>query len=384
MIVICEECGRKYRVDPAKIKGERAKVRCSACKHVFVVTRSEAVEERSEPSSPPASEPVKSTPEAAQPDTTQESLEGTLKGESLPITIEKKRRMGLRVKMFLLFMVVPIALMIGAAVFYMRQLNNLSTLVTDESSRIASQLAERIIRGKAKSVAAQVQLFLLAHPHLKKEEFNKSESFKKIAVQKVGRTGYTALYELPDKEGVWRTWAHVNPKIIGIDMSLLRKSLGKNFPGFWKVFTGVRGGKESRGYYNWRDKDGKIRAKFMVCTPVTGTRYVVAATTYLDEFTLPVKQLKREAARVTKKVRNLSIIILVGTLILIGLIVSIYGHRITGKIKSLTELAESISVGDLDAEMKITSNDEIGDLADAIGRMQESIRVSIERLRRRR
>ena len=55
--------------------------------------------------------------------------------------------------------------------------------------------------------------------------------FKTLAVQKVGQTGYTALYELPGSDGIWRTWAHVNDKIIGIDMSKLKKPLGRSFPG---------------------------------------------------------------------------------------------------------------------------------------------------------
>ena len=68
---------------------------------------------------------------------------------------------------------------------------------------------------------------------------------------------------------------------------------------------------------------------------------------------------------------------------LIGIIMLLYVHRVTKKIKSLTEVAYRISVGELGAEMGIKSKDEIGDLADAISRMQDSIRLSIERLRRR-
>jgi HAMP domain-containing protein len=70
--------------------------------------------------------------------------------------------------------------------------------------------------------------------------------------------------------------------------------------------------------------------------------------------------------------------------LLIGIIVSIYGHRLTSKIKSLTDVAERISIGDLEIEVEAQSRDEIGELAEAISRMQESIRLSIERLRRRR
>ena len=49
-----------------------------------------------------------------------------------------------------------------------------------------------------------------------------------------------------------------------------------------------------------------------------------------------------------------------------------------------TATLERISVGDLAAEIKTESRDEIGELAEAIARMQDSIRLSIERLRRRR
>jgi methyl-accepting chemotaxis protein len=104
----------------------------------------------------------------------------------------------------------------------------------------------------------------------------------------------------------------------------------------------------------------------------------------LDEFTRPIKQLESEAEEQTKNARWFTYVILGVTLLLIGIIVSIYGHRLTGKIKSLTDVAERISIGDLGIEIETKSRDEIGELAEAISRMQESIRLSIERLRRRR
>jgi HAMP domain-containing protein len=49
----------------------------------------------------------------------------------------------------------------------------------------------------------------------------------------------------------------------------------------------------------------------------------------------------------------------------------------------LTDLAERISVGEMDAEINIESSDELGTLGEAISRMQDSIRLSIDRLKRR-
>jgi len=308
----------------------------------------------------------------------------TVKAELASLNAQRSRRFGLRAKMIILFFLVPVILVVAAGLLYIRQLDQLTALITSESSQVVTHLAENIIKEKAKSVASQVLLYLNSHRKLKKENFLQDEEFRKIAVQKVGVTGYTALYQLPDSGGVWRTWAHVNPKIIGIDMSKLKKPLGKAFPGFWKVFAGVKGGKESQGYYRWQDKDGKIRDKFMVCTPVGNTSFVIAATTYLDEFTKEVKGLEKKAGVISANTKNAVFVILGSTLVLIALIVLWYGHALTKRIKSLTLLAEQISLGALDEELEIRSKDEIGDLGEAIGRMQESIRLSMERLRRRR
>lgn len=378
MIIICEECGKKYRIDPSKIKGKAASFKCRDCTHLIVVTKPEPPPEKPEIDSRPTLESITTTLDdssmAAQNDTRQTPAKARRRTKGL----------GLRAKMLLLFMVVPIVLMAGASLFYLWQLENTSSLLTRESSKFVNQMAEETIADISAGVAMQCKLYLLSHPGLIREDFNEDMGFKTLAVQKVGLTGYTALYELPGPDGVWRTWAHVNNKIIGIDMSKLQKPLGRSFPGFWKIFIGVKDGKKSQGYYTWQDKDGKFRDKFMVCIPIAGTRFVIAATTYMDEFTGPVKRMQTRANELTAKARLITWAILGLTLLLIGLIVTIYGHRLTGKIKSLTDVADRISVGELGMEVKTTSKDEIGELAEAIARMQDSIRLSIERLRRRR
>lgn len=45
MIVQCEQCSAKFRLDDAKVKEGGAKVRCSKCKHIFVVQREAPAEE---------------------------------------------------------------------------------------------------------------------------------------------------------------------------------------------------------------------------------------------------------------------------------------------------------------------------------------------------
>jgi predicted Zn finger-like uncharacterized protein len=387
MIVICEECGKKYKIDPSKIKGRAAGFKCRTCSHLIVVSKPASAPIQPQPvaGSEPASEAI---PTEVGGGTAVGAPDGEKIKPAAGNTDAWKRRkaggFGLRVKMLLLFLFLPMILVAGASLLYLWQLETVPDLLVRESTNIVNRLAEEGIAGTATSTAMQCKLYLASHPDLIREDFNEDMGFKTLAVQKVGTKGYTALYELPGADGIWRTWAHINAEIIGVDMNTLQKTLGKNFSAFWKVYSAVKGGKMSQGYYTWQDTDGKFRDKFMVCVPIAGTRFVIAATTYVDEFTEPVKLMQSRAKTLTDRARLITWTILGATLLLIGLSVYIYSHRLTGNLKSLTEAAERISVGESGVDIEIKSKDEIGELAEAIAKVQESIRLSAERLQRQR
>ena len=85
------------------------------------------------------------------------------------------------------------------------------------------------------------------------------------------------------------------------------------------------------------------------------------------------------------RTRTIIIGILIATLLLVGFIVFAYSYRLARKMRYLTDVTDRISVGDLDAEIVgIKSNDEIGELANAMKRMQASVRLAVQRLRERR
>ncbi len=387
MIVICEECGKKYRIDADRIKGKQARFNCKSCGHTVTVTKPAEeplppVETETMPPPPPPSPGPE--PDPREPLEEAEGEKEKKKKEKKEKKAAAPKRLGLRTKMFLLFFLVPLLCIAAAGWLYIQQLSNLTFQITDESTSVVNQMAEDLIDLKARTVARQVGIYLDAHPELSKEQFEEDPEFKKIAVQKVGTTGYTGVYELKEVDGGCRTWAHVNPKIIGMDMRKLEPSLGEYFGPFWAIWSGVTRKKPATGYYNWRDADGEIRAKFAVCFPIKDTPFAVGATTYLDEFTTPIQNLHTATEARSSATRNTVVGITVATILLIGIIVILFGHRLTRRIQSLTDVAERISVGELDADVGIDSKDEIGDLGDAVSRMQDSIRLSIERLRKRR
>ena len=56
MIVTCDHCGARYRLDESKIPGRGARVTCPSCRHIFVVYRRENTDEAS-PEAAPEAEP---------------------------------------------------------------------------------------------------------------------------------------------------------------------------------------------------------------------------------------------------------------------------------------------------------------------------------------
>jgi methyl-accepting chemotaxis protein len=98
---------------------------------------------------------------------------------------------------------------------------------------------------------------------------------------------------------------------------------------------------------------------------------------------LAMQQDMKETFKTLRDTGIFTYILLAITALGVIIIAWFLGRAIGTPIKKLTEVAERISVGDMGAEIKIKSRDEIGNLAEAILRMQDSLRLAIERLRRR-
>lgn len=392
MTVICEECGKVYHVDPDKLdryKGKNVRVRCGECGHVTQMSRlmdaaeepAYDFEEAAAPSMPSSAPPQREIPEepAPRPDIAYRTAG----------TEGRAGWLGLRGKMVILFLVIPILLLAISGYLSQQLLRQMATDITDESTELVLQEGKEKLMQKARDVAKQCEVYLQNHPTLEREDFFYDPEFSMLAVQVVGESGYTCLIQQPEPERGqnWTIWAHPNPNIIGIDdIDMIRKALGPHFEDFFKVLGASEGMRESSGHYMWKDPDGKIREKYMAVAPINleGLPFLLMSTAYIDEFTAKTEYLKEYANNKTAEIRNINVGVLLIVIIIIGLCILIYGYRLTRSIQYLTEAADRISVGDLEAEIDIKSKDEIGNLADAISRMQDSLRFSIERLRRRR
>jgi methyl-accepting chemotaxis protein len=73
----------------------------------------------------------------------------------------------------------------------------------------------------------------------------------------------------------------------------------------------------------------------------------------------------------------------IGVILALGLAVFI-SATITKPMTHLAEVADRMSLGELDVEIDVEGTNEIGRLAESLRRMQSSLRSAIERLRQRR
>jgi methyl-accepting chemotaxis protein len=99
---------------------------------------------------------------------------------------------------------------------------------------------------------------------------------------------------------------------------------------------------------------------------------------------LAIQQERAEVLAGLKRAQQFAIILLGATVVLVTLIAWLSARAVVTPIKKLTDVAERMSLGDLNAKIDIKSKDEVGLLAQAIGRMQVSLRMAMQRLRGRR
>ena len=183
MIVICEDCGKKYRIDPSKIKGKTAKFKCKACNHIITVSKPEPKPPES-PQPPPFIE-ADSEVSPQMPAAAAARIKKKIPGRRSRISLSLKAgSIGLRTKMIVLFFFIPIVFFAASGFLITRQMNTLAGQLTDESTRIVKKMAEDKMADIARAVATQCKLYLLGHPGLRKEKFVRDSNFKRLAVQK--------------------------------------------------------------------------------------------------------------------------------------------------------------------------------------------------------
>jgi len=444
MIVFCEECGKRYRIDPAKIKGAIARLKCKACGHVITVKRQEPPEAKASAgaesrTSPPPPE-ITAAEKPAGPEATAKAPEAPEK-EPAPKKRKGKFRFGLTAKVFVTMLLVSLVPLIVLGVVAYQQAD---TQIHADREELAGAIAEglanhvdewvdknlRVLQALAQMPEIQSMNRLRQEPLLKAVHEAYPWMYLVFTVDprgmNVARNDGSALRDYSDRQYykdvmagkpmAWQTLVGKTSKKPAVVLAVPIKR-GETTVGVMaeamtideiskRIATWRQG---QTGYAFLVDEKSKVVAhpnraftlqqKNLSAHPLiaaanagkTGLQYFTDDTSYIGYtaktrygWVLAVQQEEQEAFAVLRQISMFGLILFGVTILAVFLISLVAGRAITRPINQLTDVAERISLGELDAEIGVRSKDEIGDLAGAIQRMADSIRLSIERLRRRR
>lgn len=269
--------------------------------------------------------------------------------------------------------------------FVLNQNNEFKSIATNESTAYLKKLGMEIIRQRSLDIAKEIDIYLQFNSDRTIEDLRNNEEFRALAVQKFGG-GYSAVHD----ETGWCLF-HVDPKIEGTDLRLLDSQL----PGFWNIIEKGET-QESSGFYDWRDINGEIRKKYMFISPVSrktadGKSLKIAFTANIDEFFSPVEDLQEKIGLVSEQsdaelrdflnmIRIQVALLLFSSLVVMIFLGMLFYRKMVVPIKELSKISRDISLGNFDKRLKVSSNDEISNLAKNFNKMAVDLKESRENI----
>jgi methyl-accepting chemotaxis protein len=451
MIIVCQSCQKKYRLDETKIKGKTASFKCRKCGDRIAVTKPEPeddilefeaiaaepdapwidtglvseVEDQRQAAPPAPHKTPPETPSAAPPE-------------------KRKTGFGLFYKIILLMLVVSLVPFAG---YWIISFNESSERVRSHTEKLMSRTAEglsnqvdewidknvRVLKAAARLPEIKTMDRLLQEPVLKAIQKEYPWMYLVFTVDRMGmnaaRNDGKPLKDYSDrqyykdviKKGknlTWQTLIGKTSKKPALVIAVPIKSQGRTVgvmacaANIEDISQKIARWKRGRtGFAFLVDENAKVVAhqikQYVVSQKVLKTHPMVQAYNKDKQFktmqftagggkkvlghvrgnrygwALVLQQDTDEVYQPLKGVQRFSLIMLVATLVIVSLIAYLFARALVRPIMTLTDIAERMSLGELDVKIDIRSKDEIGLLARAIERMRTSLNLAMTRLRRR-
>ncbi len=336
MLVICEECAKKYDIDETRIQRDRAQFSCKECGHIIVVEKpKENVEDVQETSSG-SSAPAKSEPAVNAAPAATAGAVGGARGKGTPV------------RTYILATMLFGFLLVSAAFAYL-YLTFIPSIINHQVD-LRTQAVSKAFSGVVKK------------PLILKNYLQVNKEAKRIS--KIPGVAYTAVVN-----GKGIVIAGFFNDINQFDSQFVQEFKKAGFPRELLKENTLPAGEDS---HNARITIGGQEIDDEV-TLVSDTGSTVHVGVYVSE----VNNAIRNAL---KSPLSLSIL---GALLFIGLMMGVLLSNLIGKpMRELTEIANRISFGQLDLEIPAKGPREMRELAHSFDRMRISIKAALDRLRK--
>jgi PAS domain S-box-containing protein len=234
-----------------------------------------------------------------------------------------------------------------------------------------------LIQQKAHDIALEVDLILQSHPYMTLKDLQHDKEFWKIAVQPVGKTGYTSLHET--NTGIIRFHKERTLQNRG------PRTLRRNFPTLWSIMQKGYGGKHSSGYYEWKVPNDGSEQKFIYIAPLSqktadNVLLSVAVAATVDEFANPIKEaeavhrktanyLNNATEKLFRSFTRLGLLYMGLATMMISLIALGGGIYFSRAITRLREATRRVNEGDYNVSVRAPMSGEVKTLAEDFNRM---------------
>jgi len=447
MKIQCENCGKKYKFDEGKIKGQSVKLKCRACKNIMVVEKptpqtEDLIDIGSIEASPQVDGPAFDSTAPFDNKTVGKTVAGSgVETESAP----KKIRFGLFFKIVILMLVVSL---FPLGVYWAITFNKTSNLVRVSTENFMAQTAlglsnqvdewidknVRVLKTAARLPEIVSMNRSLQEPALKAIQKEYPWMYLVFTVDLKGlntaRNDGKPLKNYSDRQyykdvaikGKALTWQTLIGKtskkpalVLAVPIISAGRTIGvmaaaANIDDISKSVARWRRGRT--GYAFLVDETGKVvshQVKQFVVQQKNLNRHPMVQTyrrakkaetaTFKDDrgrevfghvrgnrydWALVIRQESEEVFEPLKGVQLFFYTLLIVTIFVVSIVAWFFARALVKPIMMLTDIAERMSLGELDNKVNVKAKDEIGLLALAIERMRISLNMAMARLRKKR
>jgi predicted Zn finger-like uncharacterized protein len=318
MIINCDKCGKKYRIDEGKITRGSTRFKCKSCSNIIVVNLAEKQETDEWVDLTPV-EDAKIRTEPQAPDLQQEPDRPTQFPDEKQFKV--KWRNSIQVRMGAVIVILT-AVIFGAYIMvsYTRTKDRMDTELNQLATIIVTRLSQSLV----------MPLW----------DLDDNQMSNTIASEMMEKRIFAILIKDTDGKAILKGWKRDN---------------------------------------NWKLMEAKtsVPGKFVKSSKkiVKGDEFIGTVEAYLTS-----RFMEEDFNRSVFDIAITALVLIVAILLTVILTFRVLLIR---PIMQLADAAGQMSVGDLNVEINVKSKNEIGLLVGALERMQESLRLAMDRLRRR-
>nr|WP_319392107.1 methyl-accepting chemotaxis protein [uncultured Desulfobacter sp.] len=170
-----------------------------------------------------------------------------------------------------------------------------------------------------------------------------------ILSMKIGDDGYPYVFN-------YKGDMLIHPYLEGKNVYAVKSEDGQH------IIQAMIQGEKGKFEYDWKDTDGKVRTKILSYDNIPDKELIVALGVY-----------KEKQYWLLSTIRNVLIVTFCISMAIIIFLVLFFSNRLTKPIIEGVEFSKRMSQGDFTGKLKITQEDETGQLANALNLMTENI-----------